>query len=181
VHRGPVGEGRLPGILSSDAGGYLVQAEITAAARALERGDKAPLLRLAAENDQPGVFGESEDPTLFSIGHNVARFCTDFTFPWDKQSSPADRRAQFDDARAALDPDRFAPFLIDAWSRPAGQGGFPPDPCIGWPAPPHHPEEPVAAGTVVPDVPALVITGDLDLSRRSSPPRSPRCSPAAAS
>ena len=158
-----VTETQLVHMLGSTAGGAIVQGEIAAAARALSHGDRAPLLRLSAENSESVFSGESEDPTLFSMGLNSARFCTDITPPWDKQASPAQRRTQYDEARAALSPDRFAPFSVDAWLAPPPVGAAP-DPCIDWPAPTHELTSTPPPGTVVPDVPALVITGDLDLS-----------------
>jgi pimeloyl-ACP methyl ester carboxylesterase len=158
-----VTEARLARIVQSDAGGYVVQGEIAAASKALRGGDDAPLLRLAAENDFPLFHGDPSDPTLFSVGDNVARYCTDQTFQWDKQASVADRRGQFDSARAALPARMFAPFSVAAWVQPAPLG-FLPDPCIGWPASTHHPEAPVPAGTVAGGVPALILTGDIDLS-----------------
>jgi pimeloyl-ACP methyl ester carboxylesterase len=163
THRLHVTEAMLAALLQNEAGGLLVQGEIPAAARALRVGDSAPLLRLAAENDFPAFHGVTSDPTSLSLGDNFARFCTDGTFQWDKSGSPAQRRAQFEQAREALNPDRFAPFSLDAWVVPAPLG-YLPDLCIGWPAPTHSPEPPVPAGTKAPGLPALVLTGDLDLS-----------------
>lgn len=162
-HHLTVTEGRLARLLQSDAGGYVVQGEIAAAAKALRHRDSAPLLRLAAENDFPLFHGDPSDPTLFSVGDNIARFCTDQSFQWDKQASLEKRRTQFDAARATLAPNTFSPFSVGAWVQPAPLG-FLPDPCIGWPAPTHSGEAPVPAGTVTPGVPALILTGDLDLS-----------------
>jgi pimeloyl-ACP methyl ester carboxylesterase len=158
-----VTEARLAAMLQSEAGGLLVLGEIPAAARALRDGDPAPLLRLAAESDFPPFHGVPSDPALLSVGDNFARFCSDGNFQWNKAGSPAERRAQFDQARAALSPDRFDPFSLDAWIVPAPLG-YLPDLCISWPAPTHHPEPAVPDGTVVPGLPALVLTGDLDLS-----------------
>jgi pimeloyl-ACP methyl ester carboxylesterase len=162
-----VTEARLAHMIMNDSGGYIVSAEVPAASTALRHGDKAPLLRLGVENDFPVIHGDPSDPKIFSLGDNIARNCTDATFQWDKQASPADRKTQFDQAVAALDPNRFAPFSISAWVVPPPRGLLP-DPCIGWPAPTHSPEPPVPAGTVVPDVPALILTGDIDLSVPSS-------------
>jgi pimeloyl-ACP methyl ester carboxylesterase len=163
-HTVSVTEARLVNMLQNDAGAYLVQGEIPAAARALRGGDPVPLLRLAAENDATtSSSGTGSDPMLNSAGDNFARFCTDAKFQWDKAASPAQRRAQFDQARATLDPNRFAPFSLDGWVVPSPLG-FLPDLCIGWPAPIHHPQPPVPAGAVVPGLPALVLTGNLDLS-----------------
>jgi pimeloyl-ACP methyl ester carboxylesterase len=157
-HKLRVTEARVAELLQSDQGGFTNQGEIAAAEKALRHGDKAPLLRLAAENDVPRFHGDPEDPKLYSVAHNSARFCTDVEFfPWDKQASRAERRSQFDDAVGKFDATKLAPFSIEAWV--AG-----PDPCIAWPAPTHTPDPAVPAGTVVPDVPAFIISGDLDLA-----------------
>lgn len=124
-HRVHMTEARLVDILPSDAGGAIVQGEITAAAHALSHGDRAPLLRLAAENDHPFFFGDGDDPTGFSLGLNVARYCVDQTFQWDKQASLADRQKQYDDALAALSPTTFAPFSVASWTIPAAGGELP--------------------------------------------------------
>jgi hypothetical protein len=68
------------------------------------------------------------------------------------------RQQQYETARAALSPQRFAPFSVAAWTAPPPRGQQP-DPCIRWPAPMHG-TEPVS-GTA-PGVPALVLSGDLD-------------------
>ena len=161
THRLRVTEQRVSTLLLNDAAAYLNHSEIVAAAQALRHGDRAPLLRLAAENDVPFIHGDPSDPTLFSLGDNSARFCTDQTFAWDKQSSESERRAQFEQARSKLDPNRFAPFSVSGWLVPPPLG-ISPDPCIAWPAPTHSPEAPIPPGTTVAGVPALVLTGELD-------------------
>jgi hypothetical protein len=157
-----VTEGELASILQNDSGSWLLQGEVLAAARALRGGDPTPLLRLDAESVPSSSGGPPPEPTLFSAGDAFARSCTDLEYQWDKASSPAQRRVQFDQARAALDPNRFAPFSLDAWVQPPPVA-FLPSPCIRWPAPTHHPAPPVPIGTIVPDLPALLLMGELDL------------------
>jgi pimeloyl-ACP methyl ester carboxylesterase len=144
----------------SSGGIYAALAELPAAARSLRRGDPAPLLRIAAENDFP-IIGDSGDPTEFSAGENLARYCTDNTFHWNKAASVATRRAQFARAAAALPKHAFAPFSVDGWLAPPPDG-FQPDPCIAWPAPDRSIVPPVPAGARFPHIPALVLAGDLD-------------------
>jgi hypothetical protein len=62
-----------------------------------------------------------------------------------------------------VDASLFAPFSVKGWVVGLPLGHLP-DPCIAWPAPTHHPEPIAPAGTVVPDVPAFIISGDLDLN-----------------
>ena len=151
----------LISMLFSDNGGFTTQGELLAAARAQRQGDPVPLLRLAAES-APGD-GGSGDPLVFSAGHAAARGCMDGTFVWDRSAPRAQREAQFAAARAALAPDRFAPFSVAAWTAPPPAGHFP-DPCIAWPAPKHDPEPAVPDGARVPQVPALILRGELDLN-----------------
>jgi pimeloyl-ACP methyl ester carboxylesterase len=162
AHHLRVGERRVARLLSNDQGTFLNHSEITAAAVALRRGDSAPLLRLAAENDAPLFHGDDpNDASRFSVGLNEARFCTDAKFAWDKQSSESQRLAQFAEARRGVAHNQFAPFSVSGWMVPPPLG-FLPDPCIAWPKATHNPEPPIPAGTVVANVPALVLTGELD-------------------
>ncbi len=135
--------------------------EISQAARAYRSGDSAALLRLAGQNDlEPSPAGF--DPAFFSTGHNLARRCVDEPFPWTKSASLQQRSAQYARARAAQ-PDFYGPFAKDAWLRPDTAGvaqSLPqPDPCIAnsWPDVPAY-----RAGSTVPHVPALVMSGEYD-------------------
>jgi pimeloyl-ACP methyl ester carboxylesterase len=149
-------------ILVSDSGGYVSVSEIAAAGDALRAGDDVPLLRLAAEGDGPLLRDEGE-PTVFSAGHNFARFCSDQPMAWDKHAAFATRLRQWLEARAALPRDSFAPYSIDAWLAPVPTGYLGPELCIAWPAPTRSAEPPIPAGATFPgSVPALVLSGDLD-------------------
>ena len=68
-HTVHVDEAMLIQRLLGDWGGFTAQSEVAAAARALRRGDRAPLLRLAAE---PLVTFPPEPPEIFSAGLNVS-------------------------------------------------------------------------------------------------------------
>src|SRR3954471_1604935 len=76
-HAVHVDEATLIQRLLGDWGGFTAQSELAAAARALRRGDPAPLVRLAAE---PLVTFPPEPIETFSAGLNQARFCTDQRF-----------------------------------------------------------------------------------------------------
>jgi hypothetical protein len=156
-------------ILFTD-GDDLSHGEIGAAADALAAGDEAPLLRLAAE--YKGPLWPDEGPfRVFSRGLNHARFCTDFAhmMPWDVADPMPDRLADWQDAVDALPADSVAPFALDAWLAPFPIGVFGPDPCIAWPAPDHELVAPIPAGTELPaDVPALILSGDLDATTHTA-------------
>jgi pimeloyl-ACP methyl ester carboxylesterase len=145
--------------LANDSAGYLNHSEISAAARALDHGDRLPLLRLAAENDVE-IFGDAGDPRFFSTGDFYATWCTDGGFPWDETApSEATRQAQYDAAAAALRGNAFAPFTVGAWLR-----SFVPttDLCVPWPKRTNV-QPVVPPGTRFPAVPTLAFTGDLDV------------------
>ena len=132
-----------------------VASEITAAADALlSRGDEAPLLRLGAETLFP--VGRQGPPRIFSMGANIATYCNDQDFVFDRTATEAVRRQQYADARAALPPDAFAPWTVDTWD-PSGFSAL----CAGWAAPDRFvPALPSGAPPI--DVPTLVLEGDLD-------------------
>jgi pimeloyl-ACP methyl ester carboxylesterase len=159
-HAVHVDEATLIQRLLGDWGGFTAQSEVAAAARALRRGDPAPLLRLAAE---PLVTFPAEAPEIFSAGLNLARYCSDQPFQWDPGASLLERQAQFEAARRSLHRRRFAPFSIDGWVAPAPLGAWLPDPCIGWPSPTHERERPVPDGATAGGVPALVLTAEYDI------------------
>jgi pimeloyl-ACP methyl ester carboxylesterase len=160
AHEVHVDEATLIALLSADLGGFTGQSEVAAAARALRRGDSAPLLRLAAE---PLLTFPPEPPEIFSAGLNSARFCSDQRFQWDPEASLEERQRQFEAARRGLDPRQFAPFSVDGWVSPAPLGVWLPDPCIGWPSPTHKRERPVPRGATAGGVPALVLTAEYDI------------------
>jgi pimeloyl-ACP methyl ester carboxylesterase len=140
--------------------------EVDAAARAFTGGDALPMLRLMAETL---ASVDSRDPThapaKFSAGLAAAVFCHDAPQIFDMQVPAAERAAVRDRIvarRQAAAPSTYAPFTI------AEYRGMPPDytfidECVGWPAPPAYPPSPlVFPAASYPDVPVLVISGDLD-------------------
>jgi pimeloyl-ACP methyl ester carboxylesterase len=158
-------------LLGSDAGGHVAPSEIGAAAQALRRGDRRPLLRLAAENSGP-FFGDEGKAIQFSAGESFARYCNDNPMPWDKSAARSVRKEQYEAARAALPSDTFRPFSVSAWLAPVPIGPLGPDACIDWPAPFYDIPSPIPVGAQLPgNVPALVLTGDIDLSTVSSTAR----------
>ena len=159
AHDVVVDEARVIDLLADTSGGYLDASEISAAGRALAHGDAAPLLRMAAETDHPW-FVDQGDPRFYSDGDFAATFCTDGVFPFAKTAPEATRRAQYDAAVARLPRRAFAPFAVPAW---LGSHVAPADDCVVWPAESHaHPAIP--PGAAFPAVPALALTGDLDVA-----------------
>ena len=141
--------------------------ETDAAARAFVRGDHRPLLRLMAET-YSGV--DSRDPTAnpknWSAGLAAAVLCQDPPQIFDMNLEP-DARVRARDAAIARrqreHPGTYAPFTIDEYRGMPLDYSFI-DECVRWPKPPRqHPDGAVIpAGQAYPDVPALVISADLD-------------------
>jgi hypothetical protein len=134
--------------------------ELDAAARAVlrEHPYTQPLLRLARETVYVGGAGPVDE---YSEGLYVAVACNDYPQPYDVTAPPKTRYRQFARSITRLQRDRpgvFAPFRVREWvSSPYGYY----DDCLRWPAPSRwvHPVPPHAA---YPDVPTLVLGGDLD-------------------
>ena len=137
--------------------------EIASAAAALERDDPAPILRLAAEGFYPIEGAPMPDPLpppprQFSYGSFVATFCPDTEWEWDWSAPIADRETQHGSEIAAAPAELFLPFT----GAEATDSTFIGTPyCILWPDPTGS--SPIAPpNAVYPDVPTLVIGGDLD-------------------
>jgi hypothetical protein len=141
--------------------------ELDAAARAFAKGDRVPILRLMAE-----TIGdvESRDPSrdsaIFSAGLATAVMCQDAPQIFDMRVSPPLRAAERDRTIAQRElkaPDTYAPFTIQEYRGMPLDYSFI-DQCVEWPVPPssHPASHVVAADSHYPDVPALIISGDLD-------------------
>jgi pimeloyl-ACP methyl ester carboxylesterase len=154
-------------VMFGSAPAFATVRELDAAARAFLAGDRAPILRLMAETVS-GV--DSRDPTAdatqWSAGLAAAVMCQDPPQIFDMRLGPALRMADRDRAMAERKrtlPHTYAPFTIDEYR------GMPLDysfieQCVEWPvAPSRHPASNVVAADVrYPDVPALIISGELD-------------------
>jgi pimeloyl-ACP methyl ester carboxylesterase len=141
--------------------------ELDAAARAFSGGDRAPLLRLMAETiSAVDSRDPAADPTKWSAGLAAAVMCQDPPQIFDMRLAPALRTADRDRAlaaRRATLPGTYSPFTIDEYRGMPLDYSFI-DQCVEWPvAPSSHPSSRVvAAGAEFPDIPALVISGELD-------------------
>ena len=123
--------------------------------------DPVPLLRLAAENL---YFGGAGNYHGFSEGLYLATNCNDIPLPFDRNASVATRRAQYAAGIQDLkqhDGSAFAPFTVHQWLTAPLSGVQPYDSCILWPRP-SRPNPPLPPSPVYPDIPVLVLSGDLD-------------------
>ncbi len=140
--------------------------ETDAAARAFTAGDAAPLLRLMAETAAAVDSRDpTDDPSQWSAGLAAAVMCHDPPQIFDMRLAPPLRAADRDRAlaeRRRRFPDTYAPFTIDEYRAMPLDYSFL-DECVAWPvSPAAHPASQVGSGAVYPDVPALVISGELD-------------------
>ncbi|MBB4663289.1 alpha/beta fold hydrolase [Conexibacter arvalis] len=134
-------------LLQGDLDAYL-RAALPAAVTAALRGDAAPLLRLAF-----GQRGGEEGSRRDSDALYLATTCEDGAVPWPAGTPPEQRRAAVNAAAAAIPDAAFAPF-DRATIRSLGTA----DLCRGWP------ESPISQPSgALPDVPALLLSGDDDL------------------
>ena len=136
---------------------YTIYRDLLAALRAYGRGDRGPLVRLAAE-DLP--FTGGGPVKSYSEGAYAAVACHDYPTIWDPAASFGARRARYKAARALIDPADFAPFPNDIWLRSLYIDQLVTG-CLRWPAP-RYPDPPVPDGAAYPTVPVLVLVGDLD-------------------
>lgn len=140
--------------------------ETDAAARAFAQGDRVPLLRLMAETV---AAVDSRDPSAdaakWSAGLAAAVMCQDPPQIFDMRLPPAERALDRDRAlaeRARSFPETYAPFTIDEYRAMPLDYSFL-DQCVGWPVSTQgHAASQVGTNAAYPDVPALVISGELD-------------------
>ncbi len=92
----------------------------------------------------------------FNVAHAAAVMCNDYPTLWDRKAPVRTRLRQYAAGRAALPERTFWPFGKVAWTSAISDQG---DACIRWPdrdAPAQPTNGPF------PDVPVLVVSGDLD-------------------
>ena len=95
---------------------------------------------------------------------NFAVACHDYPRPFSYADSPSARRVAYRRALRALDRRDFAPFSPAAWAHSGIEGS---DNCIDWPD--HATAGPaLPPATPMPDVPVLVMSGDLDANTPTS-------------
>lgn len=96
-------------VIDNPTGLFLSTGEVLAAGQSLWQGDPAPLLRLGAEGYFPFDYGDSGDPTIYSVGAGMATACVDVKEPWEWSDPVSERALQYADAVSDLPPWYFAP------------------------------------------------------------------------
>jgi pimeloyl-ACP methyl ester carboxylesterase len=178
LHRRPVsftvraGDRRVPmrlddGALASvmwGGGDTLFLGRLPAAARSALAGDLAPLRRLV---ETPALAAATPLATAGGAAAGTMSFaaaCHDFPRAFSYADPPEARRAAYRAALTAIDARRFAPFSREGWTRAGFES---PDWCLDWPNDPTA-ALPLAPEAPLPDVPVLVLSGDMDANTPSS-------------
>ncbi|MFI6638583.1 alpha/beta fold hydrolase [Streptomyces sp. NPDC050504] len=120
--------------------------------RALNRfvaGDAAPLRALVQEE---GASGSTVDQAPY-----IAVVCNDYRKSWSKKAPLSVRWRQHNAALAAVRPAEHGAFSAKGFTEGTTDAG---DVCIGWPR--ENTPDPQPVGPKLPDVPVLVLSGDLD-------------------
>ncbi|MFG3224752.1 alpha/beta fold hydrolase [Kitasatospora sp. NPDC048194] len=131
-------------------GGPGLLGALPAALHALAAGNEGPLTALVrSEIESTGT----EDQASF-----LAVTCNDYTRTWDPDAPVAERRRQYRAALAAADPADFGAFSAQGWAAGQTDGG---DNCLNWPRRGTARPQPTDLEHL-PDVPVLVLSGDLD-------------------
>jgi len=158
---------QLAMVMFGSAPAYATVRETDAAARAYVAGDRLPLLRLIAET-QIGVDSRdaTQSPAKFSAGLAAAVMCEDAPQIFDMSLEPSQRAANRERAiadRRRSAPDTYGPFTLDEYRGMPLDYAFI-DQCASWPAVEARRLAATARlrSSPYPDIPALVISGDLD-------------------
>jgi pimeloyl-ACP methyl ester carboxylesterase len=136
---------------------------LPAAAASGRAGELAPLKQLV----QTSLLARASlfDPrvaSLISPAQSFATQCHDYPREYSLADRPSTRRAAYRQARTALGRRAFRPFSPSAWTSAGFEAT---DACIEWP---RGRVAPITPRPSMPDVPVLVLSGDLDANTPSS-------------
>jgi len=99
-------------------------------------------------------------PTTYSPALFNAIACNDYVVQFDVDDDISVRRWDFEHRLDELSDDEFDMFSKQGW---IGSGSDEGDMCLAWPAPDIAPELRIPRGVQRPDVPVLVVNGDIDM------------------
>jgi pimeloyl-ACP methyl ester carboxylesterase len=131
---------------------------LATAAAAARHGDLDPIRAVVRAHLIDSAKGADSGPREVSIPASWATSCHDYLRSFDFADSLAARRRDYDRHVAGLDPKDFAPFSPAAW---VTRDSFDSGACLRWPDDPTA-RPPFGPGAHLPDVPVLVLAGDLD-------------------
>jgi pimeloyl-ACP methyl ester carboxylesterase len=136
---------------------YTVFRDLPGALLAYRHGDRAPILRLAAEDVSFNAAGGNA--AGYSVGDLEAVSCHDYPTVWNVAAGIPTRRAQLHHAIAALPAGVYAPFSKRVWLNSADENELVRG-CLEWPAPKYS--DPPFPSASRPHIPVLVIDGEFD-------------------
>jgi pimeloyl-ACP methyl ester carboxylesterase len=137
--------GQLPGVIAS-----------------ARRGQVTPLLEIAKHALISSGRQAGGPPPGFSLAQGIAIGCNDYPTLWDRTASLRQRKRQFGRALRQL-PDRpFAPFTAESWSAAIFDRG---DNSIRWP---NRAGSGQPTNGAFPEVPVLVVSGELETNTPSA-------------
>ncbi|WP_033338752.1 alpha/beta hydrolase [Catenuloplanes japonicus] len=139
------------------------QLALATAAAAARDGDLTPIRDLATQSILAEVEIYSYGPLALSDAQSWATTCHDYLRDFDYADPVAQRTADYEAVLAAQPDADFAPFTAEAWSTRAN---YDTGACLHWPNDPTA-GSPFAPGAALPDVPVLVLSGDLDANTPS--------------
>jgi pimeloyl-ACP methyl ester carboxylesterase len=161
----------LAAITYAVAGDRQAMGRLPAVVRAALAGDYGPLVEVAQSqqppplSDQPpanavesvGQAGPADASEAFqSLALTTSVICNDYPTLWDRRASIPERTRDYHLRRRQLDPDVFAPFSPRAWTNGIyDRGNF----CLRWP---DRDGSSQSTGGRFPDVPVLILSGELD-------------------
>ena len=152
-----VDEAMLATVFATGSDGDILRPEtLGGMTKALRNGNPEPLLRVASKTEP--YPGDQGDVKQFSLGANVAGLCADNDFGWTSGDGIAVRRRKLDALLAAFPPGAFAPFSAQAWADAFSGFAYQ---CLTWPFIERR-EAVVPEGAALPDVPTLILVGDVD-------------------
>ena len=118
------------------------------------KGDRGPYRELVRGGDD--AYGST---TAYSAGDEIAVSCNDYPVLWDKSANERTRRAQREAAIRSYPRRRFRPFT----PREVALESFSTYPwCMQWPQPTDLYQPPAPPAADAPEVPTLIIAGELD-------------------
>ena len=135
-----------------NAGEYYL--DVDRAGRELLAGNPEPWERLTDEGN-PGF----RRPRSYIRAGELVVGCNDYPMIWDKDAGEEQRREQLERAIREYDDDAFEPFSPREIALSSELGYLE---CLTWPPPGPHYEPPKPADADAPDVPTLVVAGELD-------------------
>jgi pimeloyl-ACP methyl ester carboxylesterase len=156
AHHARISSDELLEVLLAGDFSPLLRAEFVTAVRAAATGDTAPAARLLAAAAQ-GSSGEGQG---FDTPLYYATTCEEDLFPWRRAASPKERIGQATAAARALPVSELAPFTAANALDESDIGA-----CAYWPFTTPAPAVDVAP---LPNVPTLILSGEVDLRTPTS-------------